>query len=60
MMHRALVTVLALLLVVARVWSWPGDLDTTFGDHGKVKPDVSPVGVANAAVLQADGRIVAA
>src|SRR5947207_4956785 len=58
MMHRALVTVLALLLVVARVWSWPGDLDTTFGDHGKVKPDVSPVGVANAAVLQADGRIV--
>ena len=41
-------------------FSWPGDLDPTFGNRGKVVSDLGALEEANAAVLQADGRIVVA
>ena len=51
---------LAFSLGATSGFSWPGDLDPTFGNRGKVVSDLGALEEANAAVLQADGRIVVA
>ena len=51
---------LAFSLSATPGFSWPGDLDPTFGNRGKVVSDLGALEEANAAVLQADGRIVLA
>ena len=51
---------LATSLATASAFAWPGTLDLTFGNRGKVVTDLGAQEEARAAVLQPDGRIVVA
>jgi len=59
-MARQAIVLAGLLLGSTPAWSWPGDLDPSFGRGGKVLTDLGGDEEANAAALQPDGRIVAA
>ena len=50
----------AILTSTAPGWTWPGDLDPTFGNGGKVATDFGGVDGALAALVEPDGHIVAA